>query len=251
MPRLSIVIPAFNEEQRLPVTLEAVAKWLSYTGLEAECIVVDDGSTDSTAEVAARFHGARVLRSSPNRGKGHAVRQGVLASSGDRVLVMDADLATPLEEFAKLSQALDRGAAVAIGSRPLRESELIVRQPWPREWAGRVFNAVVRLLAVPGIHDTQCGFKLFTRTAARSIFEVCSLDGFGYDVESLFVARRMGFSVAEIPVRWRHQAGAAAFSTPASYLAHGIRMVADIWRVRRLHGGRRAPRATRDIAPKQ
>ncbi|MFM7320537.1 MAG: dolichyl-phosphate beta-glucosyltransferase [Armatimonadota bacterium] len=248
MPTLSIVIPAFNEGGRLPRTLDALEQWLAIEGIDAECLVVDDGSSDETCSVVARHGGCRLLSHSPNRGKGFAVRSGVLASTGDRVLTMDADLATPLEEFAKLSEKLDAGYAIAIGSRPLRESELLVRQPLLREWAGRAFNAVVRLLAVPGIRDTQCGFKLFERAAAHAVFSECRLDGFGYDVESLFVARKLGLAIAEVPVRWRHQEGAAAFATAGGYLRHGVRMLRDVMSIRRNHRGLRSLPADRGMA---
>jgi len=246
---LSIVVPAFNEARRLPATLDAVAQWRAIAAFDVECVVVDDGSADGTSESIPDQGWITVIRHETNHGKGHAVRAGVLAARGDCVLTMDADLATPLEEFDALSKAIDSGFDVAIGSRPLRESQLLVRQPVLREMAGRAFNTVVRLLAVPDIHDTQCGFKLFTRRAAREIFERCELDGFGYDVESLFLAKKLGFRVKEIPVRWRHCEGAAAFGTPWAYLRHGLRMLRDVVRVRSLHGWVR-PVGTEAAAPK-
>lgn len=235
--QLSIVIPAYNEAQRLPRTLEATLGYLRARGLssQAEVLVVDDGSRDATATVAAGFPGVTVLSYGGNRGKGYAVRYGVLRAAGERVLFMDADLATPIEELAKLEAALDSGAAYAIGSRPLRESELTVRQPLLRELCGRAFNKIVQLAATPGIEDTQCGFKLLTRDAAQAIFSRCQLDGFSFDVEALFLARRLGLKVAEIPVRWAHQEGAAAFPTRAAYLKAGLRMLRDVVTIRTLH----------------
>jgi dolichyl-phosphate beta-glucosyltransferase len=212
-----------------------------------EILVVDDGSQDTTTavvEAVAQEHPLQhgVILALPyevNQGKGYAVRHGVLRASGGKILVMDADLATPIEEMEKLNAALDNKThtEVAIGSRPLKESELTVRQPLLRELCGRMFNVVVQALAAPGIKDTQCGFKLFTRTAAQEIFSRCSLNGFSFDVESIFLARKLGYRVVEIPVRWEHQEGAAAFATRAAYLRHGLRMVRDLVKIRHLHRG--------------
>lgn len=234
---LSIIIPAYNESQRLTRTLTAVRSFLDETKRTAEIMVVDDGSRDETNTVAAAFPGVTALRYSPNRGKGHAVRYGVLRATGERILFMDADLATPMSELAKLEAALDSDPAVgiAIGSRPLKESELLVRQPWFREVSGRLFNGFVQTLATPGIHDTQCGFKLLRCDSAKEIFSRCQLDGFSFDVELLFLARRLGYKIAEIPVQWAHQEGAAAFSTRGAYLRHGLRMLRDVVRIRVLH----------------
>lgn len=235
VPDLTIVIPAYNEAERLPRTLSATLAYVHERALDAEILVVDDGSADATAQVAASFPGVDVLRSPRNAGKGNAVRQGVMRSQGRRVLYMDADLATPIEELTHLEAALDAGALVAIGSRPLRESELLVRQPWYREMAGRLFNGAVQAVATPGIHDTQCGFKLLDGDTARAIFARCVLDGFSFDVEALFLARRMGCPIAEVPVRWAHQEGAAAFASGGRYLSHGLRMLRDLFRIRWIH----------------
>ena len=207
---------------------------------------MDDGSRDDTALVAqtwaekqnADVSGrVRVLRYEQNRGKGYAVRYGILrvSENATHVLFMDADLATPIEEVEKLYAAFDNKTPVAIGSRPLADSQLLVRQPRWREMLGRWFNHAVQIAATPGIKDTQCGFKLMTAQAARAIFSRCVLDGFSFDVEMLFVARKLGFSIAEVPVRWAHQEGAAAFATKGAYLRHGIKMVADLFRIRWAH----------------
>ena len=243
-----MVIPAYNEATRLTRTLRATVDYLRARGLAFEVLVVDDGSADATASIAqawARENGledvVRGYRYEPNRGKGHAVRYGVLRAHGARVLFMDADLATPIEELEKLEAALDPAAGVvyAIGSRPLKESQLLVRQPWYRELLGRSFNVVVRLLAAPGIYDTQCGFKLLTHDAAQAIFSRCELDGFSFDVEAIFVARRLGFTVVEVPVRWAHQEGTAAFASKWAYLKAGLRMLNDVRRIRWIHRGLR------------
>src|SRR6266568_2532999 len=205
-PRLSVVIPAFNEAERLPRTLARVNAHLVGQGPPYEIVVVDDGSTDGTAE-SARAEGGpalTLLRYQPNRGKGYAVRRGMLAARGARRLMTDADLSTPIEELDRLCARMDEGHDVVVGSRALPASRIEVRQPWYRENMGRLFNLFVRALAVPGVRDTQCGFKLFSAAAARDVFSAARLDGFSFDVEALFLARRKGYRIAEVPVRWRN-----------------------------------------------
>lgn len=207
---LSIVIPAYNEESRLPASLGAIAAYLAArpSAPRTEVLVVDDGSTDATvprAEEAARRHALalRVLRLPENRGKGAAVRAGCLEAAGGLVLVSDADFSTPVYEWEKLAAA---AAPVAIGSRALDEALVKEKQPFFRRAMGKLFNRLVRLVAVPGIRDTQCGFKLFTREAAREIFSRAKVDRFAYDVEALLLARRLGFAIAEVPVLWFNSA---------------------------------------------
>lgn len=257
---LSVVIPAYNEEARLRRTLEATADYLEARGDAYEIVIVDDGSKDGTIALAREWAAARalgqgelrVLSYGENRGKGYAVRYGVLRAVGARILFMDADLATPIEELEKLEAALQdapgRKVQYAIGSRDVRGSQLVVHQPLYREAAGRLFNKAVQALATPGIHDTQCGFKLLTRTAAQDIFSRCTLDGFSFDVEAIYIARRLGYGVAEVPVRWMHQEGAAAFSDKKTYLRHGMRMVADLVRIRRTHRRLRPSLAAKSAA---
>ena len=206
-PLLSVVIPAYNEARRLPSTLTRVREHLGARGVEHEIVVVDDGSTDATAEVArAAGNAVRVLRHQPNRGKGYAARRGMLAATGERRLMTDADLSTPIEELAKLEAELDRGFDVAIGSRAIAGARIEVRQPAYREAMGRLFNVLVQALLLPGLSDTQCGFKLFTAEAAEAAFTPCRLDGFSFDVEALYAARRRGLRIAEVPVVWRNDA---------------------------------------------
>jgi dolichyl-phosphate beta-glucosyltransferase len=207
-PELSVVIPAYDEAERLPLTLARVAAHLEAWGRPYEILVVDDGSRDATAERAREGGGlsVTVLRNETNRGKGHAVRRGVLASRGSRILMTDADLSTPIEELSRLAARMDEGYDVVIASRALPGARIEVRQPWHRENMGRLFNLAVRLLVVRGLRDTQCGFKLFAREPARAIFSACRLDGFCFDVEALFIARRRGYRVVEIPVTWRNDA---------------------------------------------
>lgn len=204
---LSIIMPAYNEARRLPGTLPRVVEYASRLGEPAEIIVVDDGSSDGTAAVTASIAGksglVTLLRSDRNRGKGAAVRRGVLAARLGHVLFSDVDLSTPIEEAAKLRGALVRGADVAIGSRRLAESDVQVHQPWLRDLAGRTFSGVVSLMLLPGIRDSQCGFKAFRRSVARELFGRQRLDGFGFDAEVLWLARRLGYEIAEIPIVWR------------------------------------------------
>ena len=206
-PLLSVVIPAFNEARRLPATLARVGEHLAAQGRPHEILVVDDGSSDETADVARAAGAAvRVLRHEPNRGKGYAVRRGMLAATGARRLMTDADLSTPIEELARLEAELDRGWDVAIGSRAVAGARVEVHQPAYREAMGRVFNVLVQVLLLPGLADTQCGFKLFTAGAADAAFRACRLDGFSFDVEALYVARLRGLRIAEVPVVWRNDA---------------------------------------------
>jgi len=204
-PALSVVVPALNEEDRLPRTLERIASHLARRGGDYEVLVVDDGSRDRTA-ARAESAGATVLRNETNRGKGFAVRRGMLAARGARRLMTDADLSTPIEELDRLGARMDEGHDVVVGSRALPGSRIEVRQPWYRENSGRLFNVFVRALAVPGVMDTQCGFKLFSAAAARDVFSAARLDGFSFDVEALFLARKKGYRIAEVPVVWRNDA---------------------------------------------
>jgi dolichyl-phosphate beta-glucosyltransferase len=190
--------------------------------------VVDDGSTDETVARARQAGGAAVivLSNGRNRGKGHSVRRGMLAATGDLRLMCDADLSTPIEEFPRLLSRLDDGHDVAIGSRALPDSKVLVRQPLYREGMGRLYNRLVRLLFLSGLHDTQCGFKLFTAHAARLSFGPARLDGFSFDVESLFVARRCGLKIAEVAVTWRNDAASRVG------MARGALAFFDLLRIR-------------------
>ncbi|MEV4331414.1 dolichyl-phosphate beta-glucosyltransferase [Streptomyces sp. NPDC049597] len=220
---LSVVIPAYNEEVRLGPTLDAVCAFLRADPErwgEWELIVVDDGSTDATAkiaqEAAAEEPRIQLVSSGTNRGKGHALRMGVLASYGRRVLFTDADLAAPIDELARLDDELAAtGAAAAIGSRAHPDARIEVHQRPLREWLGRMGNRLIRLVAVPGIRDTQCGFKLFDGDKARAAFADSRLTGWGIDVEILRFFRREGWPVTEVPVRWSHVAGSKV--RPADY----------------------------------
>lgn len=206
-PFLSVIIPAFNEATRLPRSLERITAHLQGSGRAYELVLVDDGSTDGTAERAREASSTiTVLRNEVNRGKGHAVRRGMLAARGTWRLMTDADLSTPIEEVERFLEVGRGGADVVIASRTLPGANIEVHQPWYRENMGRAFNLMVRVLAVPVIHDTQCGFKLFSARAAQTCFGSALLDGFSFDVEVLYLALRRGLRVVELPVTWRNDA---------------------------------------------
>jgi dolichyl-phosphate beta-glucosyltransferase len=199
-PFLSIVIPCYNEERRLPPSLERIREYLAHQDYTAEIIVVDNASSDRTAEVA-RAAGVAVLEER-QRGKGAAVRTGMLAAGGQYVLFSDSDLSTPVTEVEKLFAALQAGNDIAIGSRALPQSQIQVHQPWYRELVGRIGNLLVRMMAVRGIKDTQCGFKLFRREVAQRLFGAQQMTGIAFDMEVLFLAQRLGLKIAEVPVIW-------------------------------------------------
>jgi dolichyl-phosphate beta-glucosyltransferase len=232
----ALVIPAFNEAGRIEGCVRTVAAWTRTrpAGRDWEVLVVDDGSTDDTAERAKRVAAAekldlRLLGYAPNRGKGAAIREGVLASAGDPVLVSDADLSTPLSEFPKLEERLATHA-VAIGSRAIDEGLVRRRQPLHRVLLGKLGNGAIQLFAVPGIQDTQCGFKLFRRDAAVALFAEARIDRFAWDVEVLYLARRKGMAIAEVPVLW--------FNSPESkvrVVRDAAQTLWDVLRIRWIH----------------
>lgn len=227
----------------MPPTLRRLHEYLSAQPYTWSVTVVSDGSRDETEAIvrafAAEHPGFGVIAYQPNRGKGYAVRRGMLEVEGELLLFSDADLAAPIEEVEKLLPMIEQGYRIAIGSRPLKESRLEVRQPLYRELLGRAFNFAVQTLAVRGIRDTQCGFKLFTRDVARDVFERCKLDGFSFDFEALMIARDLGYTIAEVPIRWSHQEG-----SKVSLLRDGPRMLRDLIRLRLLGRSKRlAPRA--------
>jgi dolichyl-phosphate beta-glucosyltransferase len=206
MIELSVVIPAYNEEERLQSTLESVHTYLSNRRVNFELIVVDDGSTDGTVDVVkefARHHsGIRLLSYSPNCGKGHAVREGIKKSEGFRVLFYDADGSSPIQEIEKLENALNKGFDIAIGSRAKPDDTRKVNALAYRKFMGNFFNFIVQSLLLRGIQDSQCGFKMFTQSAARSVFNVARQDGFAFDVELLHIARLRNYKIAEVPINW-------------------------------------------------
>lgn len=198
---LSIVIPAYNESARLPLTLGAISSYLQEKNITAEIVVVDDGSTDTTAEMATQvLPSVRLLRHEQNKGKGAAVKTGMLAAIGEWRYLCDADLSTPITELdAFLSARAER--TVVIGSRRMPGSTIVRHQVWWKEWLGRMGNLMIQTVLLPGIRDSQCGFKLFPASATK-IFELQRQQRWGYDFEVLFLARRLGLTVKEIPVQW-------------------------------------------------
>lgn len=231
--KLSVIIPAYNEVERLPTYLDTVLKYIDdeYRGLDVEVIVIDDGSKDKTADVAAEMDKGRgvlrVIRYSQNRGKGHAVKVGMLDANGDLRLFTDADGATPISELPKLLRAIEDGADIAIASRVLPDATRTVSSHLHRKFIGNIFNLIVRFLAVPGIYDTQCGFKLFKGDIAEKIFRCQRLEGFSFDVELLFIALKGRFTIAETPVNWSDVSG-----SKVNMIADSVRMFFDIISIR-------------------
>jgi dolichyl-phosphate beta-glucosyltransferase len=222
---LSVVVPAYDEEERIGPSLAAIGSYLGSKPFSSEVIVVDDGSGDRTAEVARDILRSvprgRIMSREENVGKGHSVREGVLAAAGEVILFSDADLSTPITELDKFLPRLERGDDVVIGSRALADSVIEVRQSRPRETMGKAFNLLVRMLVLRGFRDTQCGFKAFRRAAAMDLFSRLRTTGFAFDVEILMLARRLGYRVAEVPVVWRN--------SPSSR----VRLVRSSWRMLR------------------
>lgn len=228
-PFISLVVPAYNEQSRLPGTLEKMRAFLARQSFNYEVLVVDDGSADGTAalveEAIPGFPGLGLLRE-PHRGKGHAVRQGMLAARGQYVMFCDADFSMPVEEVVRFPAAMAGGYQIAIASREVKGARRIGEPPH-RHLMGRVFNLIVRLLAVPGLQDTQCGFKCFTQEAARKIFRLQVIDGFGFDVEVLYIARKMGVGITEVPISWYYSP-----SSRVDPIRDTLRMVNDVLQVR-------------------
>ena len=230
-PQLSVIIPAFNEARRLPRYLEKVLAFLDGSTLAYEVIVVDDGSSDDTAdvvmEVCRSCTNLRLVRLAENRGKGFAVKTGMHAARGALRLFADADGATPIAEVERLMAAISSGAEIAVGSRALKAENCTVKGLKHRKLIGTIFNQIVRVVAVKGIRDTQCGFKLFSEAAAERIFPLQRIDGFGFDVEVLFIAQRCGFRIAEVPVNWTDVKG-----TKVNVVRDSLRMFRDVVRTR-------------------
>ncbi len=246
---LSLVIPAYREAARLPPSLERVARFLDGQAWAAEVLVVDDGSPDETAAIAQRFgprfRQLRVLRHDHNRGKGAAVRTGVLAASGQFIAFIDADLAAPIDALPRLCAALEQGADVAVASRRTQGADIARAQPIPRRLAGWAFRRAVNALVPVGVADTQCGLKAFRRAAGLQLAQRSRVDGWAFDVEWLALARRLGLRVTECPVRWTDDARSALALRSAAG-----EVLADLWRIRRsLRETQRDPRAVRAGTP--
>jgi dolichyl-phosphate beta-glucosyltransferase len=231
---LSVVVPAYNEARRLGPSLERALSYLRQRGISFELLVVDDGSRDGTAAVAAAFAEVRVLRHERNRGKGAAVRTGVLASRGERVLISDADFSTPIEELPKLERHL-ADAALVVGSRAVAGALIREHQPAYRELMGKTFNLLIRALGVRGLRDTQCGFKLARGEVARTLCAALSIDGFAYDVELIWLAQRRGYAVVEEGVEWTNSP-----DSRVDPIFSSLAMLWDVLRIRLRHRGGRS-----------
>jgi dolichyl-phosphate beta-glucosyltransferase len=229
-PVLTVVIPAYNEAARIGLTLQRILAFFDAQSWDGDVIVVLDGGRDNTADEVRRVSGAdarvAIIDNGENRGKGFSVRRGMLAATGRYVLFSDADLSTPIEEAPRLVAAIDAGADVAIASRALDASNVQVHQPWWRESMGRVFNWFVQRLALPGIHDSQCGFKCFRRDVARRVFALQRVERFAFDVEVLSIARSLGYRIVELPVTWIDQPASTVnpITAPASMLLDLVRI---------------------------
>jgi dolichyl-phosphate beta-glucosyltransferase len=230
-PKYTIVIPAYNEQSRIVPTLDAVVTCVRLHGWDAEVIVVNDGSTDNTADLVRRFARnapeVRLMENPSNRGKGYSVRSGLLHAQGEVVMFTDADLSSPMEEAERLFNAIAQGADIAIGSRWLESSRQTHRQPLYRQFFGRCFNLLTRMVMRLPYADTQCGFKAFTREAAQTVFQLMTIERWGFDPEILFIARKRHFRVKEVPVSWGHDA-----RTRISYLRDGLQMLKELAIVR-------------------
>jgi dolichyl-phosphate beta-glucosyltransferase len=231
---ISIIVPAFNEERRLPSTLIDIVDFFDNRGVPYEVIVVDDGSEDATSNTVRKFErvrpNIRLIALPRNQGKGHAVRLGVLNAVGRKILFADADGATPIAEILRLEAELDRGSQIAIGSRALASQDTHVATSFHRKILGRLFNAVVNCVLLPDIADTQCGFKLFTRESAQFIFRRQRSDRFAFDVELLYIARQVGLRISEVPINWTNIPG-----SKVRLILDAAKMFRDVFRFRFYH----------------
>jgi dolichyl-phosphate beta-glucosyltransferase len=243
---LSLIIPAYNEGERIEASLRKALGYFQGQPYGYEILIVDDGSRDNTAEIVERYTGEniRLLRQPGNRGKGAAVRRGMLEGKGDYRIFSDADFSTPVEETGRMLQFLEE-YDIVIGSRGIDASYIKEHQPWYRESMGKMFNLLVQAVAVPGIHDTQCGFKGFRAGAAEQVFSRAKIDGFSFDVEALFIARRLGLSIKEIPVEWHNDA-----RSTLNPISDSLKMIRELLKIRSLHRHWDA-RGTSGLQPKQ
>lgn len=236
MVQLSLVFPAYNEEERIGGSLKSAAQFVQQAPFEADIIVVDDGSADGTVDVVQQLQKEypliRLVQHEQNQGKGVAVRTGVLAAEAEFSLFCDVDEAVPIREVTKvLSAATEQGADVAIGTRYHRESVIVKRQPWQRVVVSRLGNLLIRALLLPGLRDTQCGFKLFRQQTMRGVLERVTVSGFGFDLEVLAIARAWGLKIIEVPVTWEHGEGSSLRLGPAAVtvLRDLLRITGRVW----------------------
>lgn len=227
---ISLIIPAYKEEMRLAASLETILNYIKKTNLNFEVIVVDDGSKDNTSKVASSFEDIKLIALPYNQGKGAAVREGMLNAKGDLRVFTDADLSTPIYELEKLISSFNLGYDVVIGSRALDTNLIKKHQPFYREYMGKIFNLIVQMLVVRGIKDTQCGFKGFSAKSAIDIFSKTKINGFGFDVEVIYLANKLSYKIKEIPVEWYNDERSKVHPIKDSY-----RMFKEILKIRNLH----------------
>ena len=226
---LSVIIPAYNEEKRIVSTLKKIIAFVNAKKINYEIIVVDDGSKDDTVNIIKGTLGdkVKIISNKRNRGKGYSVRSGFLSANGKYLLFSDTDLSTPIEEVDKLSKALKDNFQVSIGSRAFKDSDIQVHQPIYRELMGKIFNVFVKLICLRGIKDTQCGFKLFTAKAGKEICKLQRLERFSFDVELLFIAKKKGYKIDEVPIRWSNDP-----ETKVGVIKDSINMFKDLLVIR-------------------
>lgn len=224
---LSIIIPSYNEEKIISRTLTKIIDFLDKKDINYEIIVADDGSKDKTREIVKKFNNARLTKKRRNKGKGYSVKQGVMLAKGDYILFSDADLSTPIEELDKFMNIINKGYDIVIASRNLKESIIPVKQPFFRRILGKTFPLLVNFIILPGFKDTQCGFKLFKKETAKKIFKKQTLNGFSFDVELLFIAKRYNYKIKEAPVTWSN-----ALDSKVNPINDSMRMFLDILKIR-------------------
>ena len=229
---LSIIIPSYNDKLRLINSLKIIIKYLDLKKFKYELIIVDDGSTDNTIENIPPLikQKTRILINDKNYGKGASIKKGVLAASGDFIFFSDADLSTPIEEMDNFLTTLNKGYDIAIASRAISGANILIHQSSFREISGKIFNFLVRLLLIPNIYDTQCGFKGFTKEAAKKIFLQQKIQRFGFDVEILYIAQKIGYKIKELPVSWTN-----APNSKVNIFTDSLNMLIDLFKIKYLH----------------
>lgn len=231
---LSIIIPAYNEKWRLPSTLIDIVDYFDSSPISYEVIVVDDGSSDDTSDIVRKFEKVReqfrLIRLPQNEGKGSAVRFGAMNAKGNEILFLDADGATPIQELERLRAALKKNNDIAIGSRAMMSEDTNIKTIWYRKLLGRIFNNCVNIILLPGIKDTQCGFKIFKKDAAHKVFSKQTSKGFSFDVEILFLARKMNLKIIEVPINWENVPG-----SKINLLLDSTKMLLDIIKFKFIH----------------